>query len=187
MLYLFCPARHKKKKKNNLLKSTPSPTPAVNKKSKSSERSKKTAADVVSAEQGSSSQEAKDGTSGPPENSESETVRVPIFVSLIIIASYVFGGAVLFSLWEQDWNYLIGAYFCFITLSTIGFGDYVFGVGKDLDSNEKLITCALYLVMGLSIIAMCFNLMQEEVMAKFRYLGRKLGIIDKSKGCRRRK
>ena len=36
-------------------------------------------------------------------------------------------GALMFSLWEPDWTYLIGSYFCFITLSTIGFGDYVPG------------------------------------------------------------
>ncbi|GFO43276.1 two pore potassium channel protein sup-9 [Plakobranchus ocellatus] len=105
-------------------------------------------------------------------------VRVPVTISLIIMALYIFGGAVLFSLWETEWTYLLGAYFCFITLSTIGFGDYVFGVGSDFATNEKTIICALYLVLGLSIIAMCFNLMQEEVRAKSRWLGMKIGIID---------
>ncbi|GFR97227.1 potassium channel subfamily K member 18 [Elysia marginata] len=105
-------------------------------------------------------------------------VRVPVTISLLIMAMYIFGGAMLFTLWEKEWNYLIGAYFCFITLSTIGFGDYVFGVGKDFAANEKTIFCALYLVLGLSIIAMCFNLMEEEVRAKFRWLGSKLGILD---------
>ncbi|XP_013083299.2 TWiK family of potassium channels protein 18-like [Biomphalaria glabrata] len=115
-----------------------------------------------------------------------EEVRVPMCVSLIIVGLYIFGGAVLFSLWEKDWSYLIGSYFCFITLSTIGFGDYVFGVGSDLDNSEKMITCAIYLVLGLSIIAMCFDLMQEEVRAKCRWLGVKLGIVDPSKKRRRR-
>ncbi|RUS72331.1 hypothetical protein EGW08_019910, partial [Elysia chlorotica] len=101
-------------------------------------------------------------------------VRVPVTISLLIMALYIFGGAVLFSLWEKEWTYLIGAYFCFITLSTIGFGDYVFGVGSDFATNEKTIICAVYLVLGLSIIAMCFNLMQEEVRAKSRWLGTKL-------------
>ena len=105
-------------------------------------------------------------------------VRVPITISLLIMALYIFGGAVLFSLWEEEWSYLIGAYFCFITLSTIGFGDYVFGMGSDFAADEKTIICALYLVMGLSIIAMCFNLMQEEVRAKFSWLGKKLGMLD---------
>ncbi|CAL1541455.1 unnamed protein product [Lymnaea stagnalis] len=116
-----------------------------------------------------------------------EEIRVPMCVSLLIIALYIFGGAILFSLWEKDWNYLIGSYFCFITLSTIGFGDYVFGVGSDLDNSEKMITCALYLVLGLSIIAMCFDLMQEEVRAKCRWLGVKLGIIELSRHPKRKR
>lgn len=107
-----------------------------------------------------------------------EEVRVPMLVSLMIIALYIFGGAVLFSLWEKEWNYLIGSYFCFITLSTIGFGDYVFGTGVEWNDNEKLIICAFYLAFGLSIIAMGFDLMQEEVRAKFVWLGTKLGIIE---------
>ena len=73
-----------------------------------------------------------------------------------------------------------GTYFCFITLSTIGFGDVVPGMTSDKwDMNEKLVLCALYLIMGLSLIAMCFNLVQEDVKAKCKWLGMKLGIIDK--------
>ncbi len=62
----------------------------------------------------------------------------------------------------------------------IGFiGDLV--PGKSITSTQvegKLIICALYVLLGLSLMAMCFNLMQEEVRAKFRRLGNKLGIID---------
>ncbi|XP_014780101.1 TWiK family of potassium channels protein 18 [Octopus bimaculoides] len=112
-------------------------------------------------------QKSKDGT------------RVPIIVSILLIAIYIFGGAMLFTLWEQDWDYLIGSYFCFITLSTIGFGDFVPGTSHDSWKNqEKLILCALYLVFGLALIAMCFDLMQEEVRAKCLWLGQRLGILD---------
>lgn len=31
----------------------------------------------------------------------------------------------------------------------------------------------------MAILAMCFDLMQEEIIAKFTWLGKKLGIIDK--------
>ena len=31
----------------------------------------------------------------------------------------------------------------------------------------------------MAILAMCFDLMQEEIVAKFRWLGRKMGIIEK--------
>ena len=108
-----------------------------------------------------------------------EVIRVPTSLCLLLIAGYIFAGAMLFSLWEK-WDYLTGSYFCFITLSTIGFGDIV--PGTDLNAwaqEEKLVLCALYLVFGLSLIAMCFNLVQEDVKAKCRWLGTKIGIIDK--------
>jgi hypothetical protein len=57
-----------------------------------------------------------------------------IFKVILFIA----GGAVLFSIWE-DWNFFDGAYYSFITLSTIGFGDIVPGQSLDEGSQEKLI------------------------------------------------
>ncbi|BFZ04537.1 hypothetical protein BsWGS_07576 [Bradybaena similaris] len=114
-------------------------------------------------------------------------VTVPLWVSLLIIGSYICGGALLFSSWEKDWDYLIAAYFCFITLTTIGFGDYVFGSGTQVNNNAKLITSSLYLFMGLAIIAMCFSLMQEEVKSRFMRIGLKLGLMKtKPKKKRRR-
>ena len=112
-----------------------------------------------------------------------EKIRVPIFVSMMIITTYIFGGALMFSMWE-DWDYLEGSYFCFITLSTIGFGDYVPGSISNAhtsDSNQRLIICCVYLMIGLALLAMCFNLMQEDVTAKFVWLGKQIGLIDKKK------
>jgi hypothetical protein len=110
-------------------------------------------------------------------SSDDAKVTVPVSICLIIIAGYIFAGAVLFTLWE-DWDLLTGSYFCFITLSTIGFGDIV--PGTDMDkwaSHEKLVLCALWLAFGLSLLAMCFNLMQEEVKEKCKWIGRKLGLL----------
>lgn len=109
-----------------------------------------------------------------------KTVTVPIYVSLLLITGYIAIGALLFTLWETEWNYLIGCYFCFITLSTIGFGDYVPGTSLGAwNSQEKLVLCALYLLVGLALIAMCFDLMQEQARNSFKKLGQKLGLIDK--------
>jgi hypothetical protein len=105
-------------------------------------------------------------------------VRVPISLCLLVIFMYVFAGALLFSRWES-WDLLTGSYFCFVTLSTIGFGDIVPGTELDAwESQEKLVACAMYLALGLSVLAMCFNLMQEEVKEKCRWLARKVGIMD---------
>ncbi|KAK2160908.1 hypothetical protein LSH36_125g05009 [Paralvinella palmiformis] len=113
---------------------------------------------------------------------DNKAVRVPIYVSFLLIAGYILSGAVLFTLWEKDWDYLEGSYFCFITLSTIGFGDFVPGTTQDSWNNQqKLVLCAMYLIIGLSLIAMCFDLMQEEARNKVRALGAKLGLFDDDK------
>lgn len=105
-------------------------------------------------------------------------VSVPITLCLIILVGYISGGAMIFSIWE-GWDFLDGSYFCFVTLSTIGFGDLVPGdsVISEGGSQEKLVMCSLYLLFGMALIAMCFNLMQEEVIHKVRTCGRKIGII----------
>ncbi len=113
-------------------------------------------------------------------NNSSEKVSVPIYISLLLISSYILSGAVLFMLWERDWNLLIGSYFCFITLTTIGFGDFVPGTATDIEgSQEKLVLCCFYLLFGLALIAMCFDLMQEEAKNKCIAIGKKIGIVEK--------
>ncbi|CAK5068653.1 unnamed protein product [Meloidogyne enterolobii] len=102
--------------------------------------------------------------------------KMPVSVGIITVILFIAGGAVLFSIWE-DWNFFDGAYYSFITLSTIGFGDIVPGQSLDEGSQEKLIVCALYLLFGMALIAMCFKLMQDDVVQKARWLGQKIGII----------
>ncbi|XP_013790642.1 potassium channel subfamily K member 18-like, partial [Limulus polyphemus] len=112
---------------------------------------------------------------------EEPRASVPITLCLLILVGYISGGATVFSLWE-GWGFLDGSYFCFVTLSTIGFGDLVPGhsVASGQASQEKLIICSLYLLIGMALIAMCFNLMQEEVIHKIRNCGRKIGIIKET-------
>jgi len=80
---------------------------------------------------------------------------------------------------DDNWNFLIGFYFCFITLSTIGFGDYVPGTSLDAwAAQEKLVLCALYLLIGLALLAMCFELIQEEVRLFVRSVGVRIGLLN---------
>ena len=92
-------------------------------------------------------------------------LTVPISITLFVLSSYVLLGGIFFKTLEE-WTVIEGVYFCFITLSTIGLGDYVPGNSindSDTQAELKLVGCSLYLLMGLSLLAMCFNLMQEEV------------------------
>lgn len=78
--------------------------------------------------------------------------HVPIVATLGVVTAYIFAGAGIFAITE-NWSVLDGAYFCFITFTTIGFGDFV--PGKNTLTTEKqgmAALCALYLLMGINII-----------------------------------
>ena len=44
---------------------------------------------------------------------------VPLTVTVMLVVGYIFMGCVLFTIWES-WDPLKSAYYCFITISTIG-------------------------------------------------------------------
>ncbi|XP_014091857.1 TWiK family of potassium channels protein 18 [Bactrocera oleae] len=114
-----------------------------------------------------------------------DEITVPLMVCVVIMISYILAGAILFSRWEA-WDYLDGSYFCFISLSSIGFGDLVPGervITADKDKVEvSFILCAVYLLLGMALIAMCFNLMQEQVIHNVRAIKR---AFKSCFGCRR--
>jgi hypothetical protein len=107
--------------------------------------------------------------------------RVPVLPVLVFVTVYILAGAFLFSFLEKDWTFLVGAYFSFITLTTIGFGDYVPGdqVLSSENGQGMLVLVCVYVLMGLAVVAMSINLVQEEIMNKFRELAKDLGIIDR--------
>ncbi|KAI5633331.1 ion channel domain-containing protein [Phthorimaea operculella] len=119
----------------------------------------------------------------PSEPPKEEIKPVPIWLCVFLVASYIVAGTFLFKRWE-GWAYLDAAYFCFITLTTIGFGDFVPAQGQSqvangnaADAVHSIALCSLYLLFGIALLAMSFNLVQEEVRANVASLATKLGII----------
>ncbi len=103
-------------------------------------------------------------------NREAEKIEMKsaITASLLALVMLFLGGAIFTS--SETWNYADAFYFCFITLTTIGFGDLVPGLNKE--SNEEGISlilelCVLiYYVIGLSVmsgvILSISNLIEEK-------------------------
>jgi hypothetical protein len=88
---------------------------------------------------------------------------VPISICIMILVCYITSGAALFHE-LQKWGVLDSIYFCFTALSTIGFGE--------LQPKDELGMCvaSVYIIVGMAIVAMCFNLIQTELIIMIRKL-----------------
>ncbi|CAD5222422.1 unnamed protein product [Bursaphelenchus xylophilus] len=108
-----------------------------------------------------------------------QRISVPLSLVLFTMLAYLVAGSVLFCLWEE-WTFLDSFYFCYISLTTIGFGDKFPGasVGNDKKAQEKLVITSVYLLFGMALLAMCFNLAQEEVVNKVAWLANKFRSRD---------
>ena len=72
----------------------------------------------------------------------------------------VAGGAAAFSKYE-GWSYFDSIYYCFVTLTTIGFGDMV-ALQQDnalTDKPEYVAFVLIFILFGLSSVAACLNLL----------------------------
>ena len=115
------------------------------------------------------------------EKTDITAINIPLTVSLMIMIALLYGGTKLFQEYE-GWDILTSFYFCFISLTTIGFGDYVPGASIESAASANrlsFIYCALYLMFGLALLSMCFNLMQEEVVHKITSALKAIKIFKK--------
>lgn len=105
--------------------------------------------------------------------------NVPISLTLVVVAVYVFFGSVMFSSWN-GWSILKGAYFCFTTLATVGFGDVVAKMNND---DLQTFVIYVYIFFGLSLLSMSFDLMIDEMKAKvysvLSFLGTRFSFVPR--------
>lgn len=64
------------------------------------------------------------GTPAPSNFAIDDEFNLPISLAITILLIYIFCGATVFYVWEQ-WGFFESFYFVFISMSTIGFGDFV--------------------------------------------------------------
>lgn len=105
----------------------------------------------------------------PPEIDIDDEFNIPISLAFIILLAYIFCGATLYTLWEKEWSFFEACYFVFISMSTIGFGDYV------PQHPIYMMLSIVYLVFGLALTSMCINVVQVKLSDSFRHATAKIG------------
>merc|ERR1719461_1519220 len=93
-------------------------------------------------------------------------------IRIILLAIFLFGAAAVFDYREglhgKDWNYIEGLYFSWVTISTIGFGDYTHDTSNNLTNGLVLV----FLFVGLHVAA--FFLASIEDLLEWCEVGRDL-------------
>lgn len=97
------------------------------------------------------------------------SILAPILLCLCIMFIYiVIGTIVLYKI--DNLRPIDGFYFCFMSLSTIGFGNLIPGHTKHSGSeNTTLWFCSIYILSGLALTAMCFNVVHDEIVHRLKH------------------
>ncbi|XP_006817372.2 uncharacterized protein LOC102809299, partial [Saccoglossus kowalevskii] len=104
------------------------------------------------------------GKSGVKE-SEIATFHFPIWLAIVILIIYLCLGGFVFSLIE-NWSFFESFYFCFISLSTIGFGDVI------PENKGTILTLSIaYAILGLALTSMCISLASTAILNSLSRLG----------------
>ncbi|XP_049539345.1 uncharacterized protein LOC125953682 isoform X2 [Anopheles darlingi] len=108
-------------------------------------------------------------TTPVPETFEiDDEFNLPISVAIFILVAYMLFGATIYFTWE-NWSFFEAFYFVFISISTIGFGDFV-------PQHPIYMMCSiLYLIFGLALTSMCINVVQLKLSDSFRQASAKIG------------
>ncbi|XP_050325534.1 uncharacterized protein LOC126756492 [Bactrocera neohumeralis] len=113
-------------------------------------------------------------------NAEAETeetgAQVPISIVLLILICYICLGTVIFAFWE-NWSIVDGAYFCFVTLTTIGYGDFM-PERTFHGPHVQLFACCAYLLLGLVLVAMSFSILETQLMWKCKRIAVRLKLAN---------
>lgn len=105
----------------------------------------------------------------PPEIDIDDEFNLPVSLAFLILLAYIFIGASVYSIWEEKWSFFEACYFVFISMSTIGFGDYV------PQHPIYMMMSIIYLVFGLALTSMCINVVQVKLSDSFRQATAKIG------------
>lgn len=135
----------------------------------------------MSAASHESNNQSLDTPTTYPETFEiDDEFNLPISLASTMLVVYILGGMFMYSFWEKEWSYFEAFYFVFISMSTIGFGDFV-------PNHPIFMMCSiLYLIFGLALTSMFINVVQIKLSDTFKGASSKLGAtmgLNMAEGC----
>ncbi|NWX38761.1 KCNKI protein, partial [Steatornis caripensis] len=91
-----------------------------------------------------------------------EKLDVPILLMVLVIFVYISCAAAILPNWETRLDFQEAFYFCFITLTTIGFGD------TQLEHPKFFLFFSLYIIIGMEIVFIAFKLGQDRLIGLYK-------------------
>ncbi|XP_031550131.1 potassium channel subfamily K member 18-like [Actinia tenebrosa] len=118
-----------------------------------------------------SAQQKKDDTSSPDVEGEVPELEITLKHVAMVCFGYLCLGSMFFSLGE-GWSLFESFYYCFITLSTVGLGDYVPG------HVHHTSLFGVYILVGLVLLIMLFGALEEVITKHCQKIKDKLKVVD---------
>ncbi|XP_013913015.1 PREDICTED: potassium channel subfamily K member 18 [Thamnophis sirtalis] len=93
-----------------------------------------------------------------------DKLDVPFSLMIFIVFAYISCAAAILPHWESDLDFEEAFYFCFITLTTIGFGDI------KLQHPNFFLFFSVYIIVGIEIVIIAFKLGQDRILGLYKKL-----------------
>uniref|UniRef100_A0A4W5NET8 Potassium channel, subfamily K, member 18 n=1 Tax=Hucho hucho TaxID=62062 RepID=A0A4W5NET8_9TELE len=91
-----------------------------------------------------------------------DKLNVPLLLILVVVFAYILFLGLILPLWEAEFDTFDAYYFCFITLTTIGFGDIV------PNHPKYFMLTFIFIITGMAIMSMAFKLGQSRIVSCYR-------------------
>ncbi|XP_049646400.1 potassium channel subfamily K member 18 [Suncus etruscus] len=92
-----------------------------------------------------------------------ESLDVPLYIVVLVVLAYISCAAALLPMWEEELDFENAFYFCFITLTTIGFGDIA------LQHPHFFMFFSIYILIGMEILCIAFRLVQNRLLHAYKH------------------